>query len=133
MYSNEKEKNTKIYLIIGIIISLLILVYIALVIFNILPNPFLDTKDLVCIRYESAAEVYYEEENIITFKFDKWAKVKSYVDELTTKRPDLIIKQEGKNVISISNYNVEFGKGYYNYTKKQLKEMYEKEFNFVCE
>lgn len=78
-----KNKFKKIILVI-IIFIILVIASLALLITNkIIPNPFLDKKDLICIK--TTYEVEYESKKIITIKFDKWAKSEKIVlnEEIT--------------------------------------------------
>lgn len=137
-------------LIIGIIISLglLLTTYIILIIKQIIPNPFLDTSDLVCIRDDSNATIDIKEENVYIFSFDKNAIIKSYKVQYIyildtekeakkyyeylkeTDTPNL--KIEDNKVIVFSNYKIEKNKGYYGRSKEQIKKYYEKEFLYEC-
>ena len=56
------------------VIIILIVIYMVLIIIGILPNPFLDTSDLVC-TFEHPGSVCTEE---VIFKFDNRAILKEY-------------------------------------------------------
>lgn len=142
------NKKFKIILTTVISILVLIIVYIILIIKGILPNPFLDTKDLVCTIFESYEDSEETFERISKFKFDNKAIIVSYeVEEISTyssiesanKNYEYINEEKytyvekKENVIHlISTYEIEENKGYYGKTKKEIKEMYEKNFLYEC-
>lgn len=136
--------------IIGIIISFIIMVvtYVCLIIFEILPNPFLDTTDLICSKVVDTGDFKIIDERIITF--DKKANIKliteknitEYPNEETakiayeriTKDQDLTTKIELQGNQLVGEYieiSVENFKGY-GKNKKDVKRYYEIEFDYVC-
>ena len=143
------KKGIKI--LIGVIILLVILVicYIALVITKVLPNPFLDTKDLMCSR-ETQLPGYVESE-IIVMEFNKDATIKTYkemykitfenVEELKSykKYLDSVNKKykydETDKSIAIEDImKINKENGYYKKTKKEMKNIMLNELYYsVCE
>ena len=106
-------KNKK--LIIGLSISiplLIIIVVIVLILLGIIPNPFLDTSDLVCY------ETMYEDETVKevlknTFEFDKFGYFTIFNSEYTVKYNNLELAQnnykdliENENIDAIIDENV---------------------------
>lgn len=134
-------------IIILISIILLIGVYTTLVLIKVLPNPFLDTKDLVCKKINDQISFTYEEIAII--KFNKFAKVKEveqkeiyvFLDEQEAK--DYYEQESGnpsfnyeidKNKVTISNTLTSAdGIDYSVVTKKDIKKRYIEEYAYECE
>lgn len=75
-----KNKVKKIILSIVIFILLVVISLPILIIKNIIPNPFLDTSDLVCIMGRMEPDVYTHQ-NVVTIKFNKKAIVKDIKEE----------------------------------------------------
>lgn len=148
------KKGVKI--LIGVVLSILILVsiYIVLIIKGVLPNPFIDNKDLVCTFNDHDTSV---EEKII-FLFDKNCVVRSYLqkrvyiysDEKEAKEyydnflkkdssiintyKDREISLEGNKIYMTLNYEIDENSIYYKKTKEEIKDIYEKEYiGHTCE
>lgn len=100
--------------------AILVFVYVILIMKGILPNPFLDTKDLICNR-EYVYGDYFTIESVI-FSFDSEAVVK------TAQKVDKIENKTNRETIN-SNYSmlteVE------NLTKEEIKKKY-KEYYYEC-
>jgi len=143
----KKNKGLKIFLGILTTLILLIVVFIVLIIKEIIPNPFLDTKDLVCegrIKTED-----YEKK--IVYKFDKKTIVEKYVEIIAikldsteetkekynelSKTPDIDIKLdlENNSIVASKEYNIELNNGYYGKTKKEIVDIYVNQYNYICE
>ena len=143
------KKGAKILIGVIILVVILIIVYAALVITRVLPNPFLDTKDLICSR-EIQFPGYVESE-IIIIKFNKDATIKNYKEiykityenerELKSYKEymDSIGKEyqydENNKTISIEDFiKVNKNNGYYKKTKKEMKNMILNELYYsVCD
>ena len=143
------KKSIKI--LIGVIVSvvILVIVYAVLVIAKVLPNPFLDTKDLMCSR-ETQLPGYIESE-IIVIEFNKDATIKTYkemykitfenVEELKTYKEylDSVNKKhkydETDKSITIEDVTeINEENGYYKKTKKEMKNMILNELYYsVCD
>lgn len=143
------RRNIKVLIVITISLAILILIYIGLVIKEILPNPFLDTSDLVCTRaieFET-----YTEESVIIFVFDKKAKLKKYEITENMVYPTLeeakeyyeytkpyvnfleLIEEENKVKYFSSIKQNKDDSFHFSKTKKELKEEYEKNDSYICE
>ena len=135
-------------IVIGTIISvvLLIVAYIILVLTGLFPNPFLDTKDLIC-RFDNFYPVG-DVDVIMTFRFDKKAKIKSYTESyvyviedeehLKQIEEELISENEkftidGNELITYTDFYIKKDIGYYGKTKKEIKKIYSEEFFYTCE
>ena len=142
-------KNKK--LIIGLSISiplLIIIVVIVLILLGIIPNPFLDTSDLVCY------ETMYEDETVKevlknTFEFDKFGYFTIFNSEYTVKYNNLELAQnnykdliENENIDAIIDENVvivknqikaDEYKSFLGKKRKEIKKIYEHEFFYDCE
>lgn len=138
-------KNKKI-LIFGFSIIILLATIVILIVKNVIPNPFLDTKDLICTK--KTYEVEYESKRVVTIEFDKWANSKNFIlsEEITfiesnkakeffDKMKKSIGKDWGKKIsiddkkISI-NENIKLEKKDIS-NKKQIKVEYE-EMGYEC-
>lgn len=134
------------------VIILIILVFVVLVFVfkkKILFNNKTNFSDLVCTKDLSNSTVDIKEEVKITFKFDNQGIVKSYLEERNytffteseaqehygylLKYSDAELKIESNKIFTWVEYEMVENEGYYGKTKEELKEYYEKEFNFLCE
>lgn len=130
------KKGLKILLGVLILLILLSIVYAILIVKQILPNPFLDTKDLICSR-ENKFPGYIESE-IIIMEFNKDATIKNYkeiykityedIEELKLYKEsfDSLNKEyqydENDKSISTEDFvQVDDINGYYKKTKKEMK------------
>lgn len=140
----RNKKKRMIILSIILFILALIATYIILVIKDILSNPLLDTRDLVCVRKDN-----YGDDVEYIFKFNKDAIVTSYKEIhnsiLLTKEEAKeffnLKKQNGENVEFIESENkvksiyefyVEENYKYYGMTKKQIKEEKITKYGWKC-
>lgn len=133
----------------GILISVivLIIIYIILVLTKVLPNPFLDTKDLVCKKINDQISFTYEE--IVIIKFNNDATVREveqkeiyvFLDEQEAKdyyeqesdNKNFNFEIEG-NKVTISNTLTSENKIDYSVvTKKEIKKRYIEEYSYECE
>lgn len=140
------KKGLKIVLITIISLIILLIGFIFLIIKGILPNPFLDTKDLVC-KLENIPE-YNGADVLLTFNFDKNTVFKGYSEEYIYKyeteeiateiyeklrqNSNSEISIDGKTVKLSNYYKSEKDKGYYGKTKKQIKKIYVSELLYEC-
>ena len=141
----------EIKILLGILIPIIIIVitYVILMLNGIVPNPFLDTKDLVCSRLSSSTEFNTEEE-IVTIHFDKKAIIKEvkteYVMDFTTEQLakeyyDKTIKYVDSAEINLNGKIVSFptiikideSNTNYNKTKKEIEKLYEEVLVYDCE
>lgn len=142
----RRNNNKKLKIIIGIIVFILALIatYIILIIKDILPNPLLDTSDLVCERINDFGE---EEEYI--FKFNNRAKVisyqrntnikfndydfaKEYYDEIKYKE-NIKFNEEEYSISTNFTFKIEENNvQLYNKTKEEVNELYTSYYNFDC-
>ena len=143
------RKGIKVSIGALVLVVVLVLVYIVLIIKGILPNPFLDTSDLVCTR-TIEFETYSEEEKVV-FKFDKWANLEKYEMSLNVIYPTFeeakeyyehnkqyveslkFIEEENKIVFSNDIFKNKDDEYHFNKTKQELKEEYEKNHSYKCE
>ena len=143
------KKGIKILICVIISVAILVIIYAVLVIAKVLPNPFLDTKDLMCSR-ETELPGYIESE-IIVIEFNKDATIKTYkemykitfenVEELKTYKEylDSVNKKhkydETDKSITIEDVTeINEENGYYKKTKKEMKNMILNELYFsVCD
>lgn len=141
------KKNVKIILGVIAIFIVLIITYIILIANEILPNPFLDTSDLVCSRENNYGTLDYKEKIII--KFDKFQRVKQHVsinsfiyktledaqdayNNLDNKEGYELNSEENsietKKIISITKDN-----SFYKKNKNQMKNFYINELYYtIC-
>ena len=143
------KKGLKILLGVLILLILLSIVYAILIVKQILPNPFLDTKDLICSR-ENKFPGYIESE-IIIMEFNKDATIKNYkeiykityedIEELKLYKEsfDSLNKEyqydENDKSISTEDFvQVDDINGYYKKTKKEMKNIMLNDLYFsLCE
>lgn len=131
----------------GILISVivLIIIYIILVLTKVLPNPFLDTKDLVCTR-ETKLPGYVEQE-IVIIKFNKDATIKeydeiykiiyedvkelnNYKDYLTSINVDYRYNEVEKSIETKELIKITQKNNYYKKTKKEMKNIFLNEIHY---
>ena len=119
------KKGIKILLGILIPIIILIIIYIILVLIKVLPNPFLDTKSLVCKKTNDQISFTYEE--IVIIEFNKDATVK----EVKEKEIYIFLEeQEAKDYYEQESDNrIDYG----SVTKKEIKKRYIEEYSYECE
>lgn len=141
-----KNKNKSLKIVLGIIITLIVLVigFIILIVTEVIPNPFLDTKDLVCERgYALDENSYFIEKKFFKFNFKAYVKyikqeniTKYFDEELAKKYYDEIIKYtekdkiklNGNEIISVINEK----NSYSDKTKQEIKEYFEHELAYEC-
>jgi len=139
------KKSMKILLGILIPIVVLIIIYIILIITKVVPNPFLDTSDLVCSRENDYFDFILEEKVIIKFdnkanikeyevyeifKFNSLEAANDYYELLSSDTNNLEIDE--KNVIKKSVYNIEEYKEYSGKTKEEMKNIYVEKLFYIC-
>lgn len=145
----RRNNNKKLKIIVGIILFLIVLIttYIVLVITDILPNPLLDTSDLVCERKNDFGNVVEKRQYV--FNFDNVAKLNSYQEifnlvfhdyesakeyynsnKLSEKNIEFI--EEEKTVKIIYNVNIEDVNHLKNKLKEDIKKMYTTTYNCEC-
>lgn len=132
------KKGIKILISISVLIVLLMVTYIILIIKQVVPNPLLDTSDLVCSR-ETKLPGYTEAE-IIVVEFNTDATIKSYKEiykityedieelKLYKKYMDSMNKEykydeNNKTILNEKFIKVNKNNGYYKKTKKEMKNM----------
>lgn len=132
------KKSIKIVLCIVVPLTVLITTYIILIVKGILPNPFLDTSDLVCSRESIFGLLTYKEEVII--KFDKFQRVNqhisidSFIYETLEDAQDAYNNLDDKEVYKLNKEenSIEFEKtisitkdnSFYKKNKQQMKDFY---------
>jgi len=132
------KKSIKIILSIVVLLTILIGTYIILIVKEILPNPFLDTSDLVCSRESNYGLLDYKEKIII--KFDKFQRVEQHVSINSFIYETLEDAQEAYNSLdnkeeyklNKEENSIEFQKtilitsdnSFYKKNKKQMKDFY---------
>ena len=140
-----------IKILLGVLVPIIIIltVYLILIIKQILPNPFLDTKDLVCIRDSSNPTIQDKIEEEKIFKFDNKAIITSYDEKMiytfwlesTAKREYEYAKKVKTNKVTLDNnvltilrtYIMKENEGYYGKTKKEIRKIYEEDLGYDCE
>ena len=116
---------------------------------GVVPNPFLDTSDLVCSR-ETKLPIYVEQE-IIIVKFNKDATIKeydeiykiiyddeeelnNYKDYLTSINVDYRYNESEKSIETKELIKITKENNYYNKTKKEIKNIFLDEIHYEkCE
>ena len=143
------RKKMKLILSIILIVVVLVVSYIILIIKGILPNPFLDTSELVCVRTSNASGNSLETE-LVTISFDKSAKIKilkeelliefdiveeaqEYYDEFIMYLGEDTLFLEGNKVSSYSIVKIDKDNNYFDKTKEEMKKIYIKEYQYECE
>lgn len=130
------------------IIIYIIITIIMIVLFLIAPFSFFDTSDLICSKVVDTGSFKTIDERVISF--DKKANIKQiiekniieYKDEETAKKEyeritseqelSSKIELQGKRLVGESiEVSIEHFVGY-GKSKKEVKEYYEKEFNYIC-
>lgn len=123
----------------------IVVIYVVLVISKVLPNPLLDTKDLVCSRENDYVDFVLEEKVIIrfdskakikeyelqdVFKFDSSIAAKDYYELLNLDANNLELDK--KNVIQKSVYSIKENMEYKGKTKEEIKKIYVEELFYTC-
>lgn len=146
-----KNKNKSLKIVLGIIITLIVLVigFIILIVTEVIPNPFLDTKDLVCEITIGDPTAGPQAKTIFIFKFDKQAIITSYNekavqyflsnDEAKNEYNNIKSNNESANIelnensiIYSIDYSLEVDKGYYGKSKKEIKKIFIDEYSYEC-
>lgn len=141
------KKGIKTSLVIIASIILIVIIMAVLIIMQIIPNPFLNKKDLMCAR-EADQIIYYTQE-LVTVSFDKWGKANSsemeviyvYEDEISAEQDFEELQKDSngdlksklkvdKNKIIITKENENFP-NIKSRIRKDIKLMY-KEYQYEC-
>lgn len=69
-------------------VLLIVIIFVILIVLGIIPNPFLDTRDLVCTRGSLVSDHETNTETTVTFKVDGTVK------EITTKNINVYNSEE---------------------------------------
>lgn len=146
----RRNNNKKLKIIIGIIVFILALIatYIILIIKDILPNPLLDTSDLVCVKELELGSLNVQEN--VVFEFNNRAEAINYqmftyntyydyesakivYDENKYREEYDLELIESENKIKIT-YNVDINndKQLKNKQKTQLVDLYTIKYGYSC-
>lgn len=139
-------KNKKIIIISAILATVIVLTL--LVLLDIIPNPFMDNRDLVCIREVDYISYIQAEKTIIEFNYK--ASVKKFDQTITITYPsedkakqyyinansyvdkDEIKLEKNKVIIYNKTNKIEDLKEFDN-SRKKIKKYYEDELAYKCE
>ena len=121
-------------------IVLILITLLILMITNVIPNPFLDTSDLVCVRKN------YNYDEIVTFKFDRLGKsvfsnkvdhlyfdtneeADEYYNEFSVDNSNLVKENDTTIIVNTPKDNE---KEHYKKSRRKIKKLYT-EYGFKCE
>ncbi len=139
-------KNKRLTIILSISgLLFLLITLIVLILLGVIPNPFLDTSDLVCKR-----EHYYPELGVTSieerlYSFNNKAREEKVIERYINKYETVEIAKEEYNKLLEIGENTKKLEGNMIIdeieitnmdsiaTKKEIKSFYERQYDFVCE